>query len=110
MISRQKLLISGTVSRNDTHMTSMTIAQFSRPVQSRPKFFHPLDLRRPISNELPLPSPNDNQSIKRKHNPIRIITHKGLLYVIRSFPQVGFHFQYQPINLVWLSIDFFSFS
>ena len=33
-----------------------------------------------------------------------------LLYVIRSFVQVGFRFQYQLINLVWLSIVFFSFS
>ena len=37
-------------------------------VHLRPKFFRSLDLARPISNELP-PSPNDNQSIKRKHNP-----------------------------------------
>ena len=56
--------------RDDTHMTSMKIVQFSRPpplVQLRPKFFHPLDPGRPISNEPP--SPNDNQSIKRKYNP-----------------------------------------
>ena len=33
-----------------------------------------------------------------------------LLYVIRSFPQVVFRFQYQLINLVWLSIDLFLFS
>ena len=54
-------------------MTSMKIVQFSRPptalVQLRPKFFHPLDLGRLISNETPPPFPNDNQSIKRKHNP-----------------------------------------
>ena len=31
-----------------------------------------------------------------------------LLYVIRSFPPVVFRFQYQLINLVWLSIDLFS--
>ena len=52
-------------------MTSMKIVQFSRPlhplVHLRPKFFHPLDLERPVSNEPP--SPNDNQSIKRKDNP-----------------------------------------
>ena len=30
-----------------------------------------------------------------------------LLYVIRSFLEVGFYFQYKLINLVWLSIDFF---
>ena len=58
--------------RDDTHMTSMKIVQFSRPptslVHQRPKFFHPLDLGRSISNEPPSCS-NDNQSIKRKRNP-----------------------------------------
>ena len=53
-------------------MTSMRIVKFLRPptplVNLRPKFFHPLDLGRTISNELP-DSPNDNQSIRRKHNP-----------------------------------------
>ena len=52
-------------------MPSMKLVQFSRPpthfVHLRPKFFHPLDLGRPISNEPP--SPNDNQSIKRQRNP-----------------------------------------
>ena len=33
----------------------------------RPKFFYPLDLGRPVSNEPP--PPNDSQSIKRKRNP-----------------------------------------
>ena len=40
-------------------MTSMKIVQFSRPptplVHLRPKFFHPLDLGRPISNDPPPP-------------------------------------------------------
>ena len=39
-------------------MTSMKIVQFLRPllpfVYLSPKFFHPLDLLRPISNEYPL--------------------------------------------------------
>ena len=30
-----------------------------------------------------------------------------LLYVIRSLHRVGFRFQYQLINLIWLSLDFF---
>ena len=53
-------------------MMPMKIVQFSRSnslhplVHLRPKFF--LDLGRPISNEPP-PSPNDIQSVKRKHNP-----------------------------------------
>ena len=33
-----------------------------------------------------------------------------LLYVITSFLQVGFRFQYQLNNLVWFSVDFFPFS
>ena len=53
----------------------------------------------------PLPaSPNDKQSVKRKHNP------RMTMYVIRSLLQVGFCFQYQLINLIWLSFDLFSFS
>ena len=59
--------------RNDTHGKSMKIVQLSRPptplVHLRPKFVHPVNLERPISNKLPLSSPNDNQSVKRKHNP-----------------------------------------
>ena len=65
-------------------MTSMKIVQFSRsptPLSIyAQKFFHPLDLGRPISNEPPPPpppphslSPNDNRSIKRKYNPRMII-------------------------------------
>ena len=77
-------------------------------VQLCPKFLHFLDLEHPISNKPP--SPNNNQSIKRKHNPRMTITKniRELLHVIRSFLQVGFRFQYQLINLVLLSIDFFS--
>ena len=47
----------------------MKIVKFSRPPSSvhlRPKFFHALDFGCPISNEPP--SPNDNQSIKGKHD------------------------------------------
>ena len=56
------------------------------------------DLGRPIANEAPLPlhsSPNDNQSVKRKHN-------LGMtLYVIRSFLQVDLtSFHLAEANLV----------
>ena len=71
-------------------------------VHLRLKFFYSLDLGRPISNEPP--SPNDNHSIKRKHNP------RMTIYVFRSFLQVAFRFQYQLVHLVWLSFDFFSLS
>ena len=69
-------------------MTSMKIVQFSRPstplVHLRPKFFLPLDLRRPISNKPPLQILT-NQLIEN--------TIQGwLLYVFRSFLYVGFRF------------------
>ena len=81
-------------------MSSMKIVQFSRLptllVELCPKFFHLLDLGRSVSNNLPpRPSPNDNQSIKRKHNPRMTI----ICYQVRSFLQVGFCFQYQLSNL-----------
>ena len=49
-----------------------------------PKFFHPLNVGRPTSKESPV-SLNNNQSIKRKHNPRMTI-------VIRSLFHVGFRF------------------
>ena len=57
-------------------MTSTKIVQFSRlpqppPCPSTSKILPPPGLGRPISNK-PLP-PNDNQSIKRKHNPMMTI-------------------------------------
>ena len=89
-------------------MTSMKIVNISRApalfVHLRAKFFHPFDLRHPISNEPAPPSPNDKQLIKRKYKP------RMTIYVIRSFLQVGFRFQYQFVSLVWFSFDFFSFS
>ena len=68
----------------------------------RPKFFHPLDPGRPISNKPPLQMINN----QLKENVIQ----GWLLCVIRPFLQVGFRFQYQLTNLVWLSFDFFLFS
>ena len=92
--------------RDNAHMTSMKIVQFSRPPtplsQLRPKFFHPLDLGRPISNEPPPPSPNDNQSVKRKHNPrMSIICYQVLFrsafvfsinsLILSGIPLISFH-------------------
>ena len=73
-------------------------------VYARPKFFHPLDLGRPISNETPLSIHLITNQLKENIIP------GWLLYIINSFLQVGFRSQYQLINLVWLSFDFFSFS
>ena len=100
--------------KDDAHMTSMQIFQFLR---------HPFPLSIYVQNSstlltldvqfqtnpspTPTRSPNDNQSIKRKHNQRMIII---LLYVTRSFLQVGFCLQYQLINGVWRSLDFFSFT
>ena len=87
-------------------MTSMKIVQFSRSptplVHLHPKFFHPLDFGRPIQRIPPL----QMITIQLKEN----IIQGWLLYVISSFLQVGFRFQYQLINLLWLSFGFFSFS
>ena len=52
-------------------MTSMEIVQFSgspTPLSNYVQNSSSLDLGRPISNEA-RPSPNDNQSTNRKHNP-----------------------------------------
>ena len=72
-------------------MMTMKIVQFLRPpaplVYLRPNFFYPLVLGRPISNE-PSPFPNDNQSIKTKHNPrltimcYQVLPSGGLLFSV----------------------------
>ena len=54
----------------------------------------------PWTSNFKRPSLNDNQL---KEN----IIQGWLLYVIRSSLQVGFLFQFQLINLIWLSFDFF---
>ena len=73
------------------------------PCQAAPKFFHPLYLGRRISNIFPL-------LFQMITNWLKGNMILGWLYVIRSFLQFGFRFQYQFNNLVWLSADFFSFS
>ena len=69
------------------------------------------------SNILPPPLPWTS-NFKRTLHPLYMLTNQlkeniiqgWLLYVIKSFLQVGFCFQYQLINLAWLSFGFFSFS
>ena len=87
-------------------MTSMEIVQFLRPP------LHPLSINvQNSSNPLTL-------DVQFQRNPPLMITNQlkeniiqgWLLYVIESFLEVGFRFQYQLINLAWLSFDFFSFS
>ena len=100
------LVKSAETLRDDTHTMSTEIFQFSRPlnplVHLCPKFFHPLTLD--VQFQTNTPSPNDNQLNKRKHNQrVTIICNQVL-------PSSRFLLQYQPINLVWLPFDFFSFS
>ena len=69
-------------------MTSMKIAQFSGRSTTfahlRPTFFHLFDLGPPVSNELPLQMINN----QLKEN----IIQRWILYVIRSYLQVGLFF------------------
>ena len=97
------LVKSAETLRDDTHTMSTEIFQFSRPLNSlvhlSPKFFHPLTLD--VQFQTNIPSPNDNQSNKRKHNQrVTVICNQVL-------PSSRFLLQYQPINLVWLPFDFF---
>ena len=89
-------------------MTSMKIFQLLRPpptplVHLGSKFFLSLDLGRPISSQSPPLQMITNQS---KENVIQ----GWLLHVIMSFLQVGFRFQCQLIDLIWISFDFFSYN
>ena len=61
------------------------------PCPSTFKIFPPHDLGRSISNKPP--------SLMITNQLKEHIIQRGLLYVIRSFLQVGFRFQYQLINL-----------
>ena len=85
-------------------MTSMKTVQFSRPPTPLSRYiqnsYTPLTLDVQFQTN-PLPSPYDNQSTKRKHNP------RMTIICYRSFLQVGFSLQYRLINLAWLSLDFF---
>ena len=89
-------------------MASMKIVQFSRPPTSLSIYVKnsstPFTLDVQVQTNLPFFL--QMITIQLKEN----IMQRWLLHVIRSFLQVGFRFQYQPINLVWLSFDFFSFS
>ena len=84
-------------------MTSTKIFQLSRPPLSSSKLLPPLDLEPPVSNEPSPPLQMIANQLKEK------IIQGWLSYVIRSFLQVSLHIQYQLINLIWLSFDFFSF-
>ena len=86
-------------------MTSMKITQCSRPPPHTPCLATSKILPPSWSwmSNFEQTLPNDNQSIKRKHNPRMTI----VCCQVRSFLQVGFCFQYQLTDLVWLSINSF---
>ena len=86
-------------------MTSMKIVQFPKPltplVHLLPKFFHPIILDIQFqTNPIP-PSPMITNQLKED------IIQRGLLYVIRSFLQVGFRLHYQHINLSGFPLTYF---
>ena len=111
--------------RDDTHMPSMKIVQFSRPhtppcpstthVVLRPIFFHPLDLGRAISSDPPR-SPNDNQSIKRKQSKDEYYMLPGPSFrsvfvfsinslILSSFPWTSIHLAEASLSaFLWLYI------
>ena len=104
--------------RDDTHVTSMKIAQFSRPssplVQLRPKFFHALELdvqfqTPPSPPTPPLPPPPLSP---HPHSPNDIkgnIILGWLLNVVRSFLQADFRFQFSTNSLILSGFLFTSF-
>ena len=107
------LFESGRHVNDDTHITSMKIVHLSRHALPLPPLSSyvqssstPLTLNVQFKRILSLALPLQIKTNQLKYNKIQ----GWLLYVIRSFLQVGLCFQYQRINLVWLSINFFPFS
>ena len=78
---------------NGTHMASMKIVQFSRPsspVHLCPKFFHPLDLGHPMSNEaspVQMISCMQTEEAKTKTKPSHVTFKLTTCSVVRFSPQ-----------------------
>ena len=93
-------------------MTSKKLSNFQDPpppVNLSPKFFHLLDFGLPISNEPS--SPNDNQSLKRKHDrrmTIMLSTiFKGWLHCLTSEANISCQqYIYSAWYLVMAQIQF----
>ena len=83
-------------------MTSMKIVKFSRPPTPLVQ-----NSSTPLNVQFQTNTPPPLQIIPNQIKGNMIL---GWRYVIRSFLQVGFLFQYLLSNLVWLFTDFFSFS
>ena len=99
--------------RDDTHTASIKIVQLYDPLlrpspppcPSKSKILL-LPSFWTFNFKLPFPLPFLKTTNQLKEN----IVQRWLLYVTRSFLHVGFCFQYQLINLIWLCFDFFPFS
>ena len=93
-------------------MTFMKIVQFSRlPSTPFSKILPPLPLWPWTSSFKQSLLPLSLQMITNQLEGLKENIIQGwLLYVIRSFLQVAFCLQYQLINYLWLSVDFFLFS
>ena len=83
----------------DVHKNCLIFKTPHPLVQLRLNFLHPLDLGCPISNESS--TPNDNQSIKIKHNPRMNITYyiSGKIYYI-SAPSFSSAFVFSINSLI----------
>ena len=97
--------------RDDTHMTSMKIVPFSRPPPPLSSYvqnsFTPLTLDAQFQTNLsPHPhslTPNDNQSIKRKHNPRMTI----ICYQVFPSGRLSFSVSTHCLVFHWLSPEQF---
>ena len=100
-------LIESLQIRDNTHMTFMKTVQFRRT--PTPLSSYVQETSTPLTLDFQFqtnPPPLQMIINQLKEN----IIQRWLLYVIRSFLKVGFCFQYQLSNLVWLFIDFFPFT
>ena len=89
--------------KDDTHMTSIKIVQFSRPPTLL--FIYVQNSSSPLIVEVQFQT-NPSSPLQVVTNQLKAnIIQEWPLYVTSSFPQVGFRFQCQFINLVWLSFS-----
>ena len=85
---------------DDTHMTSMEIVQFFKPPPTPPLPINVQNSSIPLTLDVQF---TRNHSLMITNQLKENIIQGWLLYVIKSFLEVGFRFQYH-------SFDFFSFS
>ena len=87
------------------------IAQFSRPPITLVQSSYVQNSSTPLTFDVHFQRNSPLTLLQMITNQLKVNVILGwLLYVITSFLQVGFRFQYQLNNLVWFSVDFFPFS